>query len=140
MESKNSLILQKCVFTFWFFYTIFSSIYTYNSWVINGDYEYAILNLYYLTFTPGILLFCLVCLFSLKTTVERNKMYFFIPVWWIYSLILYTSNPSEVGSVWGNFIRIMIFCIPMGLTFVWLKRRDKNVLSAANKKDKNNKL
>lgn len=67
-------------------------------------------------------------------------MYFFIPVWWIYSLILYTSNPSEVGSVWGNFIRIMIFCIPMGLTSVWLKRRDKNVLSAANKKDKNNKL
>lgn len=126
---KNKIqILQVSFFFLWFVFEIIS---LYSSYKVFEEQKsvlkgYGIREWYYAIFNPIIAFFCLVVVCSIKSRIERNKVFFFIPIFWIYALILYIlDNPIWQFVV----IKVLAFIATLVYVFVWFKKRDKLVSS-----------
>lgn len=126
MKSKMQ-IFQILFFFCWFCYEIFLF---YFSWKIVEEQKlmldgYNIRGWYYMLFNPIIALFSVVVAFNIKNGIERNKVLFFIPIFWMYALLLYILSPTTLFFV---AVKIILFLAAPIYAFYWLKRRDLNLV------------
>lgn len=123
---------QILFFFLWFCYEIVLFFLSYQI-VKEQSVDYDVRNWYYISFNSIIILFCLIVVCTIKNSVERNKVFFFIPVFWIYGLMIYlVVNIGSLGYV-GIAIKMILFLAAPIYAFYWLKRRDLNLVKQNNK-------
>lgn len=130
MKSRMQ-IFQILFFFLWFCYEIVSFFLSYQI-VKEQSVDYGVRNWYYISFNSIIVLFCLIVVCTIKNSVERNKVFFFIPIFWTYGLMIYLVVNIGALEYIGVAIKIILFLAAPIYAFYWLKRRDLNLVKQNN--------